>query len=301
MHVTTQPEVIDNFDAEYAFLSNFHEYAFHTPPLTTLQERLFPGGLYWKTAEHAFQAAKCVRERDHDQVRVAPTPGKAKRAGRAVQLRPDWEEIKDEMMLRILRIKFAAGTELAARLLSTGNATLVEGNAWGDTYWGTNLNGRGQNRLGQLLMQVRQELRDYTEREAPALYRDLLLLIQRAASNPGQYTPRHPLHQEWDGGTAYELTPAWVARAVLTAVTAEYTVLPGDIRDLGLSLAEGPRLELYCPQALTSVQCQWHHDTGIDPIEGDPVRLGDVLTAAVDHTGPAAAEAHRHPRNRATQ
>jgi predicted NAD-dependent protein-ADP-ribosyltransferase YbiA (DUF1768 family) len=73
-------------------------------------------------------------------------------------VRPDWDDTKINTMLTLLRQKFALGSELAKKLLDTGNRDLVEGNTWGDTFWGV-CKGQGENMLGKLLMQVRAELR----------------------------------------------------------------------------------------------------------------------------------------------
>ena len=86
----------------------------------------------------------------------ASTPDLAKKMGRSVSLRPDWEDIKDDVMLEGLYRKFT-NDELAEWLLDTGDEELVEGNWWGDRYWGV-CNGIGQNKLGKLLMKVREEL-----------------------------------------------------------------------------------------------------------------------------------------------
>jgi hypothetical protein len=73
-----------------------------------------------------------------------------------VILRADWEDIRLEVMLNLLRQKFAPGSELRTKLETTTPHELVEGNTWGDTFWGV-CNGVGQNNLGRLLMQVRDE------------------------------------------------------------------------------------------------------------------------------------------------
>ena len=78
-----------------------------------------------------------------------------------VTCRPDWEEVKNEVMLKGLRAKFAPGTFLAYKLMATKGRRLVEGNTWGDRVWGAVWDGHqwvGENRLGKMLMQVRQEL-----------------------------------------------------------------------------------------------------------------------------------------------
>lgn len=66
--------------------------------------------------------------------------------------------MRDGVMLQLLRQKFLGDEELRRKLLRTGDAMLVEGNYWGDTYWGVCF-GSGKNMLGKLLMQVREELR----------------------------------------------------------------------------------------------------------------------------------------------
>lgn len=138
--------MIDKFDGEYAFLSNYSASPFR------INYVLFP------TMEHYFQANKADNQNDYLHIAYAPTPGEAKRLGRKIQLRPDWEKIKDKVMLTGLRKKFA-DPELRSLLLSTGDEELIEGNYWGDTYWGV-CNGVGQNKLGKLLMQVREEIKN---------------------------------------------------------------------------------------------------------------------------------------------
>lgn len=138
--------MIDRFNGEYAFLSNYSASPFR------INYVLFP------TMEHYFQANKADNQNDYLHIAYAPTPGEAKRLGRKIQLRPDWEEIKDNVMLTGLRKKFA-DPELRNLLLATGDEELIEGNYWGDTYWGV-CNGVGQNKLGKLLMQVREEIKN---------------------------------------------------------------------------------------------------------------------------------------------
>lgn len=83
--------------------------------------------------------------------------GVAKRRGRKLTIRSDWNKVKDDVMLELLRLKFAI-PDLRDKLLATENATLIEGNTWGDTYWGV-CRGIGDNTLGVLLMQVRSEIK----------------------------------------------------------------------------------------------------------------------------------------------
>lgn len=88
---------------------------------------------------------------------AAKTPGDCKRLGRTVTLRPDWEQVKDTIMLEGLRMKFTQHDDLMAKLIGTGKRYLEETNTWNDRYWGV-CNGKGRNMLGILLMQVRAEL-----------------------------------------------------------------------------------------------------------------------------------------------
>ena len=136
--------MINRFDKEQAFLSNYYP-----------QEIEFEGITY-PTNEHFFQAMKTLDINQRRAIANASTPGLAKKMGRSVSLRPDWEDIKDDVMLEGLYRKFT-NDELAEWLLDTGDEELVEGNWWGDRYWGV-CNGIGQNKLGKLLMKVREEL-----------------------------------------------------------------------------------------------------------------------------------------------
>jgi hypothetical protein len=95
-------------------------------------------------------------EDDRLRIRLADTPAEAKRLGKTILLRKHWEEVKVYIMLHLLKQKFAVPV-LRDELLATGDAQLIEGNTWGDIYWGV-CGGVGKNVLGMLLMQVRDEL-----------------------------------------------------------------------------------------------------------------------------------------------
>jgi hypothetical protein len=111
------------------------------------------------TVEHAFAAAKTHDVETKKRIASAPTPSAAKYAGRKVALREDWESVKTDVMLSLIRIKFTKHPNLGAMLLDTGDASLLEGNSWNDRVWGVDVRtGEGENRLGQILMQVRDEL-----------------------------------------------------------------------------------------------------------------------------------------------
>ncbi len=138
---------IDVFMGDYFFLSNFY-----------LAPVEFDGLIYPST-EHAYQAYKSTDMVVRQRFTTIPTAGKAKRAGREIAMRLDWEEIKDNVMYNIVYAKFTQHKDLAVLLEATGNRKLIEGNNWGDTYWGT-VNGVGKNRLGEILMRVRHALRN---------------------------------------------------------------------------------------------------------------------------------------------
>ena len=137
---------ITSFDGPHRFLSNFH------PCGVTL------GGERYPSVEHAYQAAKTLNDIGRETIRCCKSAGAAKRLGRCVSLRPGWDKIKLAVMMDLLRQKFS-DPELKRLLLATGDAELIEGNTWGDTYWGV-CDGKGENWLGRLLMQAREELQN---------------------------------------------------------------------------------------------------------------------------------------------
>lgn len=144
--------MIDCFDKEYAFLSNFYP-----SPITD-------GNLIFPTVEHMFQAAKTLNIKEYEEIAAADTPGHAKRLGRKVTLREDWEKVKDDMMYQALWLKFSI-PELREKLLATGDEELVEGTTWHDNEWGNCTcekcaNIVGKNKLGKMLMKIREEIKE---------------------------------------------------------------------------------------------------------------------------------------------
>lgn len=117
-------------------------------------------GGWWPTVEHYFQAQKFAGTPYATQIQQAATPKQAAELGRSRKhpLRPDWEQIKDEVMLRAVSRKFETHEELRTILLETGEEDIVE-NAPGDYYWGCGADGSGKNMLGKLLVKVRGTLR----------------------------------------------------------------------------------------------------------------------------------------------
>jgi ribA/ribD-fused uncharacterized protein len=118
------------------------------------------GGLVWPTTEHYFQAQKFAGTPYEEEIRSAGSPMVAARMGRSRKhpLRPDWEAVKDGIMMAALRAKFSQHAGLTELLLSTGEAELIEHTA-NDRYWADGGDGSGRNRLGQLLMELRTEMR----------------------------------------------------------------------------------------------------------------------------------------------
>lgn len=142
--------MIAEFEGEYAFLSNFYP------------SPIFHDGIAYPTVEHFFQGMKTLDIAERKAIADAPTPGKAKRMGRQVKLRSDWERVKVYYMELGLRLKFE-NPELAQKLIATGDEELIEGNWWHDNTWGscycdTCMHKAGRNMLGMLLMELRKEL-----------------------------------------------------------------------------------------------------------------------------------------------
>lgn len=136
--------IINSFKGQYSFLSNFY-------PVQVEIE-----GIVYPSVEHAYVAMKTMDIELRKQISLMETAGKVKRMGRTLNIRSDWDHIKLPVMFGLLRLKFQK-PELKLLLISTGDSHLEEGNWWGDTFWGV-CKGVGENNLGKLLMQVRQEI-----------------------------------------------------------------------------------------------------------------------------------------------
>lgn len=138
-------EKISEFRGEYIFLSSYYK------------SKLNYKGIIFDNAEAAFQSMKS----NDIEIRKSFSSLSAKQAkakGRAISLRNDWENIKEEVMYNVCMCKFNQNPELATKLINTGNAYLEQGSLRGDTEWGT-VNGVGSNKLGQILMKVRDEIK----------------------------------------------------------------------------------------------------------------------------------------------
>lgn len=118
-------------------------------------------GKVWATSEHYFQAQKFAGTPHENKIRKAASPMKAAELGRTrkVRIRDNWDHIKDNVMFDAVKAKFSQHRDLQTLLLETGEATLVE-HTENDAYWGDGGDGKGKNKLGKILMRVRDELRN---------------------------------------------------------------------------------------------------------------------------------------------
>lgn len=139
--------IINDFEAEgNQFLSNFY-------PVDIFYE-----DIVYPSVEHAYVAGKTTSKALREEIARFELPGQVKKYGRKIQLRDNWEIIKLPLMEQLVRTKFNREV-LSEKLLATGDKELVEGNWWGDTFWGV-CGGKGQNHLGKILMKVRRELNE---------------------------------------------------------------------------------------------------------------------------------------------
>jgi ribA/ribD-fused uncharacterized protein len=143
--------VIDDFHGDNSWLSNF-------APATVILDKLD-----FRTVEHGYVASKTLDITLRERVQGIIRPGDAKRFGRIITLRHDWDRVKDEIMLSLLRQKFSI-REYATKLEATGDMQLIEGNRWHDNYWGVCKCARcshmpAQNKLGRFIMKIREENR----------------------------------------------------------------------------------------------------------------------------------------------
>jgi len=146
-------EIINIFNNEYSFLSNFYKCEF------AMFSSHNPLAVPYRSVEHYYQASKAINAEEHLKIVAAESPSRAKKLGRKVKVREDWDQVKIEVMIKGLNAKFS-DKKLRTKLLNTGDKILIEGNYWRDTYWGVDLKtGEGQNVLGNILMNLRETYR----------------------------------------------------------------------------------------------------------------------------------------------
>lgn len=138
-------DFIGFFTHEHRWLSNFHEC------------EIYYEGIIYPTTEHAYQAAKSLDPSIRSKVARLATPAEAKKYSRTMVVRDDWKEVNMKIMYDLNYYKFTMYKDLKDKLLETGNMQLEEGNWWGDTFWGI-CDGKGENHLGKILMQVRKDI-----------------------------------------------------------------------------------------------------------------------------------------------
>lgn len=138
--------VINSFNGEYRFLSNFW-------PCTVIYECL-----EFNCVEAAFVAAKTTDIEKRRHIQALKSPGECKKFGRKIELRENWDKIKIEIMNDLLKQKFAKGSQLGDMLVKTRDMHLIEGNTLGDTFCGV-CYGVGQNVLGLMLMEIRNSIK----------------------------------------------------------------------------------------------------------------------------------------------
>lgn len=142
--------MINRFNNEYLFLSNFYE-----------GDVFEYKGMKFANTEAAFHSQKdLTRQKEFEMLR----PSQSKKLGRRVNLRPDWDEVRVQIMYDVCYAKFTQDEKLKAKLLATGNKHLIEGNYHGDRIWGMTYSQKtghwiGENNLGKVLMQLRKDLR----------------------------------------------------------------------------------------------------------------------------------------------
>lgn len=145
-----EKKIIDSFTGDYAFLSNYYPCSIDI------------NGIHYTSSEAAFQSFKTT-DPELRKLFAKCNPAEAKKLGRQIELRPDWEDIKVLIMMSVCVAKFVQNSDLSTKLIQTEDAILIEGNTWHDNYWGDCRCPRckdiqGINALGTILMLVRYSI-----------------------------------------------------------------------------------------------------------------------------------------------
>jgi ribA/ribD-fused uncharacterized protein len=138
--------MIASFSGEYRFLSNFW-----IAPVDY-------EGIVYPSSEHAYQAAKTLNKDLRGAFAEITSPAEVKRLAQTIALRPDWDDVKINVMRDIVTAKFEQNPDLMKMLMATKGHDLIEGNTWGDTFWGECPIGKGRNELGKILMSIRDDI-----------------------------------------------------------------------------------------------------------------------------------------------
>lgn len=133
-------------DQPFGWMSNFARYPIEVD------------GLVWPTSEHYYQAQKTTDFILQEEIRQTSRPGDSKRLGAKLPIRSDWNQVKDDIMRKVVKAKFVQHPDLKEMLLGTGDAILIE-HTENDRYWGDGGDGSGKNMLGKVLMEVRKQLK----------------------------------------------------------------------------------------------------------------------------------------------
>jgi ribA/ribD-fused uncharacterized protein len=153
--IIIQPDAITDFRKDYFFLSNFYPC------------QVFYNGLMFPNSEGAYMSCKNDNREDHVKLSEMKTAREAREYGQKIHIRSNWEDVKYDSMKNVLRDKFTRNLHLGIKLLETGDRQLVEGGTWHDQFWGicncSKHQGEGKNALGQILMEIRDELNELKE------------------------------------------------------------------------------------------------------------------------------------------
>ena len=145
-YIVHDNENIKGFFGQYRWLSNFH-----------IAEVVYEG-LDFPSSENAYQACKSLDPEIRKKFQSI-TPSEAKKLGRKIPMREDWEGVKLKVMSDVCEWKFTKHSDLREALLETGDKYIEETNHWKDTFYGV-CNDIGQNHLGKILMEIRGSLKN---------------------------------------------------------------------------------------------------------------------------------------------
>lgn len=165
--------IIDKFFGDFRFLSNFYPSPITVPIIYDGlnhkdEDAVRVHYITFPTVEHAYVACKVKSPEIQKFVATLDGAGAVKKYGRNIPLRDDWEQVKLNIMCMLVRKKFFTHDDLAYYLMQTNGVELIEGNTWGDTYWGV-CKGVGENNLGKILMALRDELWTIAARKRDAM------------------------------------------------------------------------------------------------------------------------------------